>query len=106
MVQGNSFLVAMGTVPTSPSAPSGTATGCAFGKYGPNAHDTLNAAAAKPINTTSGTACFVDESGSGDPNGAFFATAGSRWARTDGGAGTSLYVKETGPTSAAGWVAK
>jgi hypothetical protein len=51
----------------------------------------------------SGSGAFIDERGTGAPSMA--ALIGSRWARTDGGAGTSLYVKESG-TDSTGWVGK
>jgi hypothetical protein len=41
----------------------------------------------------------------GDPEGAISAVPGSLALRTDGGAGTTLYVKESG-TGSTGWVAK
>lgn len=44
-------------------------------------------------------------SGSGSPEGVKTAPVGSLYTRTDGGAGTTLYVKETG-TGNTGWVAK
>ena len=43
--------------------------------------------------------------GTGAPNGVITAPVGSLYARTDGGTGTTLYVKETG-TGNTGWVAK
>lgn len=43
--------------------------------------------------------------GSGSPTGAVSAPVGALYLRTDGGAGTTLYVKESG-TGSAGWVAK
>lgn len=43
--------------------------------------------------------------GVGSPQGVITATVGSLYARTDGGTGTTLYVKETG-TGNTGWVAK
>lgn len=43
--------------------------------------------------------------GSGSPESAVTAPIGSTYHRTDGGAGTSFYVKETGSGST-GWVAK
>jgi hypothetical protein len=43
--------------------------------------------------------------GAGTPEGAVTAPPGSLFLRTDGGAGTSLYVKETG-TGNTGWVGK
>lgn len=44
-------------------------------------------------------------SGSGTPEGSVTAPVGSLFTRTDGGAGTTLYVKESG-TGNTGWVAK
>ena len=44
-------------------------------------------------------------SGSGSPEGVYGAVVGSLYLRSDGGAGTSLYVKESG-SSSIGWVAK
>lgn len=55
------------------------------------------------INLVSGTLLW--KSGTGSPEGAITATVGSLWTRTDGGAGTTLYVKESG-TGNTGWVAK
>lgn len=47
----------------------------------------------------------VDLQGVGTPEGLINAVPGSTYRRTDGGAGTSFYVKESG-TAQAGWVAK
>ncbi len=44
-------------------------------------------------------------SGSGNPNGVVTASVGSMYTRTDGGAGTTLYIKESGSGNT-GWVAK
>ncbi|HVL65729.1 MAG TPA: hypothetical protein VM364_00575 [Vicinamibacterales bacterium] len=44
--------------------------------------------------------------GSGSPEGAVTAPVGAIYHRTDGGAGTSLYVKESGTGTNTGWVAK
>lgn len=44
-------------------------------------------------------------SGTGTPEGVLTAAVGSMYTRTDGGAGTTLYIKESG-TSSTGWVAK
>lgn len=44
-------------------------------------------------------------SGVGSPEGTVKAPVGSTFQRTDGGAGTTLYVKESG-TGTIGWVAK
>lgn len=42
----------------------------------------------------------------GDPEGEFVANRGSQFHRLDGGAGTCLYVKESGDGTNTGWVAK
>jgi hypothetical protein len=47
----------------------------------------------------------VWKSGTGSPEGVLTAPIGSMWSRTDGGAGTSFYVKESGSGNT-GWVAK
>lgn len=44
--------------------------------------------------------------GTGSPAGACAAAQGSIFIRTDGGAGATLYVKETGGATNAGWTAK
>ena len=46
----------------------------------------------------------VDLSGTGDPEGAITASVGSTFRRTDGGAATTLYIKESGAGNT-GWVA-
>jgi hypothetical protein len=51
-----------------------------------------------------GTARF--RSGAGSPEGAVTGNIGDIWLRTDGGAGTVLYVKESVGGGATGWVAK
>lgn len=43
--------------------------------------------------------------GDGDPEGVVVAPVGAEFHRRDGGAGTSLYVKESG-TGDTGWVGK
>ncbi len=43
--------------------------------------------------------------GSGTPEGAITAVVGSMWLRTDGGAGTVLYIKESGAGNT-GWIPK
>ena len=45
-------------------------------------------------------------SGTGSPAGVVAAPVGSLFLRTDGGANTTLYVKESGAATSAGWVAK
>lgn len=44
--------------------------------------------------------------GSGSPEGAVVAKVGRLYVRTDGGANTTLYVKESGDNTATGWIAK
>lgn len=48
---------------------------------------------------------LYDRFGAGSPEGVVTAPVGASYHRTDGGAGTSLYVKESG-TGNTGWVAK
>ncbi len=45
-------------------------------------------------------------SGTGDPNGVLVADVGALFLRTDGGASTTLWVKESGSGLSSGWVAK
>lgn len=45
-------------------------------------------------------------SGEGTPEGAIAAPVGTLYLRTDGGTGTTLYVKETGGSTSTGWTAK
>lgn len=52
-----------------------------------------------------GAGATIQTSGSGSPEGVKTAPVGSTWGRTDGGAGTSFYVKESGSGNT-GWVAK
>jgi len=49
---------------------------------------------------------FYDRFGSGSPEGVVSAPVGAVYHRTDGGAVTSFYVKESGSTGNTGWVAK
>lgn len=51
------------------------------------------------------TGQLVETSGPGTPEGVLTAAPGSTYRRTDGGAGATLYVKESG-SDATGWVAK
>ena len=53
----------------------------------------------------SGGNIITNRAGAGSPEGALAANVGSLYHRTDGGAGTSLYVKESG-TGNTGWIAK
>ena len=45
------------------------------------------------------------DGGAGSPEGILAAPVGSTWQRSDGGAGSTFYVKESG-TGNTGWVAK
>ncbi|HEY4096156.1 MAG TPA: hypothetical protein VGM33_11615 [Baekduia sp.] len=44
--------------------------------------------------------------GTGDPEGVVAAPVGVVWLREDGGAGSTMYVKESGGSGPSGWVAK
>lgn len=44
--------------------------------------------------------------GTGAPGGVVIGSVGNLWLRTDGGAGSTFYVKESGNNTTAGWVAK
>jgi hypothetical protein len=44
--------------------------------------------------------------GEGDPNGRVVASPGALYLNTEGGAGTALWVKESGVEDDTGWVAK
>jgi len=44
--------------------------------------------------------------GYGSPEGVIVASVGAIYMRKDGGAGTSVYIKESGTQTATGWVAK
>jgi hypothetical protein len=44
--------------------------------------------------------------GAGSPEGVVVADRGTLYTRIDGGAGTTLYVKELNDASAVGWAAK
>jgi hypothetical protein len=48
----------------------------------------------------------VWSTGTGNPNGSIVGSVGDMFTRTDGGAGSTLYVKESGADTSAGWVAK
>ena len=64
--------------------------------------DTISAASFASVKLDGGP---VWSSGTGSPVGVVTASVGSLYSRTDGGAGTTLYVKETGAGNT-GWVAK
>lgn len=48
----------------------------------------------------------IVRAGSGSPEGTTTANRGSLYLRTDGGAGTTLYVKESGMNTTTGWIGK
>lgn len=82
------------------------------GAYLPEVDDSYNsgAAATRWANTFStnlrpGAGTVVWTSGAGSPEGAVSAAIGSLYTRTDGGASTTLYVKESGAGNV-GWIAK
>ena len=52
------------------------------------------------------TSTVFDAAGSGTPEGVVTAGIGSTYRRTNGGAGTSFYVKESGAGTNTGWVGK
>jgi hypothetical protein len=56
-------------------------------------------------NLPAGVSYAVPLTGAGTPEAAVTAPVGSMYLRTDGGANTTLYVKETG-TGNTGWAAK
>jgi hypothetical protein len=65
---------------------------------------TLGAGYAIPITATEQTLNLL-HSGTGTPESAVTAPVGSIYLRTNGGANTTLYIKESG-TGNTGWVAK
>ena len=69
-----------------------------------NAGDLIQSTAGKGIKF-SGDNNILWRCGTGTPEGAVTAPVGSLFTRTDGGANTTLYVKESG-TGNTGWVAK
>lgn len=76
------------------------------GAYGPNKHDAAAGTALAsytPYVVLNGGGAVIDDRGPGAPT--YAAAPGSRWANTSGGAGTSLYVKETASTSTV-WAGK
>lgn len=59
----------------------------------------------KGIDFSATSSGMIWKTGSGSPEGVLSASVGSLYTRSDGGAGTTLYVKESG-TGNTGWVAK
>jgi hypothetical protein len=58
------------------------------------------------ISSTGAVSSLYQRFGSGSPEGVVAAPIGAFYSRTDGGAGTSFYVKESGGSTSSGWVAK
>jgi hypothetical protein len=87
---------------------SSSAFGSTFAKGAASAHSlsvegsVLSTTSLYPSSPTSNSQII---SGAGSPEGAVTAIRGSLFMRNDGGAGTSLYVKESG-TGNTGWAAK
>jgi len=73
--------------------------------YGANVTDNEIVGSSRVVYASSAPGQVVDASGAGSPEGVVTAAVGSIYRRTDGGAGTTLYMKESG-TGATGWVAK
>jgi hypothetical protein len=69
-----------------------------------NGYAPLDASALIDSDYLPGTLNLI-KSGTGAPEGNITATVGSLFLRTDGGAGTTLYVKESG-SGDTGWIAK
>jgi hypothetical protein len=71
--------------------------------------DSPSSSSMRALNSTatgfSSVESLYERAGSGSPEGVVTAPIGARYSRTDGGAGTSLYVKESGVGNT-GWVAK
>lgn len=57
------------------------------------------------LSLTIGAGAIVMTSGTGSPEGAVTGSPGDLFLRIDGGAGTTMYVKETGSATNTGWVA-
>jgi hypothetical protein len=72
-----------------------------FGDFGPWAERELEAVE----RSIESIAALSISKGAGTPEGAIAAPVGSLYLRTDGGANTTLYIKESG-TGNTGWVAK
>lgn len=65
----------------------------------------LQFASGKGIDFSATASGILWNTGTGSPEGVVTASVGSLYTRSDGGAGTTLYVKESG-TGNTGWVAK
>ena len=70
--------------------------------------ESLNGVRVGGPNTTPATISTIGaliRSGTGDPNGVIVGSVGDVWSRLNGGASTTLYVKESGAATNTGWVA-
>ena len=106
-----------GTASVSPTHTSGTVTGAdgiAWLYLGAGfiqpilSNNNYNSTAVFPFYITvqdSATLTVLDTAGTGTPEGKVTAPVGSTYRRSDGGAGTSFYVKESG-SGATGWIGK
>jgi hypothetical protein len=120
---GTSLGNAATTIEFYTAANNTTTTGTSRWRIDSDGHFLVNSNDAKDIASTGnkirtgyfGTSVFTpkvfysatvfDSVGTGTPLGNVTAGVGSTYRRTDGGAGTSFYVKESG-TDTTGWVAK
>jgi len=71
------------------------------GSQSPNVTKSLDISGAATITTLN-----VEWSGTGSPESQIYASPGSLWRSTNGGAGTSLYVKQSAVTLNTGWSGK
>lgn len=77
-----------------------------------NGTEVAQITAAGGLVVSGGTAASISvgtakwRSGTGSPEGVVTGSVGDLWSRTDGGAGTCFYVKESGAATNTGWVAK
>lgn len=79
-------------------------TQCVGRDMGPGVtHENVAGGYARPLANMNDVARL---SGTGSPEGAIVGNPGDTYQRTDGGAGTSFYVKESGSATNTGWVAK
>jgi hypothetical protein len=96
---------------------SGTESGCNFqlisGNY--NGFTTIGYSASNPskisqVNTNVSSVNFLNNTnifiGAGNPNSVVTANIGSLYLNSNGGSGTTLYVKESGANTNTGWVGK
>jgi hypothetical protein len=68
-------------------------------------HEIRNNKGGTIVHHASAPASLITHTGTGTPESAVKGSIGSIYHRTDGGAGTCLYIKESG-TGTTGWVAK